>query len=60
MSNESEQVAQRKAKLAELNADDRRLRVFETTNPSALLVIESRATDRHEYGTERDDGLTAD
>ena len=49
-----------KAKLAELNADDRRLRVFETTNPSALLVIESRATDRLEYGIERDDGLIAD
>jgi hypothetical protein len=49
-----------KGKLAELNADDRRLRVFETTNPSTLLVIETSAADRIEYGIERDDGLVAD
>jgi hypothetical protein len=49
-----------RAKLAELKADDRRMRVFDTTHPSALLVLESGATRRIEYGIERDDGLVAD
>ena len=49
-----------RAKLAELKADDRRMRVFDTTHPSALLVLESGAAGRIEYGIERDDGLLAD
>jgi hypothetical protein len=49
-----------KAKLADLHADERRLRVFETTNPATLLVIESGAAGRSEYGIERDEGLAAD
>jgi hypothetical protein len=53
-------AAPAKAKLAELEAGDRRLRVFETANPAALLVIESRAGERTEYGIERDAGLVAD
>jgi hypothetical protein len=49
-----------RAKLAELKADDRRMRVFDTAHPSALLVLESGAAGRIEYGIERDDGLVAD
>jgi hypothetical protein len=49
-----------RAKLAELKADDRRLRVFDTTHLSALLILESGAAGRIEYGIERDDGLVAD
>lgn len=49
-----------RAKLAELKADDRRLRIFETTHAPALLVLESAAAGRIEYGIERDDGLVAD
>jgi hypothetical protein len=49
-----------RAKLAELKADDRRLRVFDTTDPAALLVLEIGAAGRIEYGIERDDGLVAD
>jgi hypothetical protein len=49
-----------RAKLAELKTDERRLRIFETTDPSALLVLDSGTADRSEYGIERDDGLVAD
>jgi hypothetical protein len=49
-----------KAKLAELNAGDRRLRIFETVNPTVLLVIESGAAGRTDYGIEHDAGLVAD
>jgi hypothetical protein len=49
-----------RAKLAELKADDRRMRVFDTTDPSALLVLDSGATGRIEYGIERDNGLVGD
>jgi hypothetical protein len=49
-----------RAKLAELKTDDRRLRIFETTHPSALLVLDSGPTARIDYGIERDDGLVAD
>ena len=49
-----------RAKLAELKADDRRLRVFDTTDPAALLVLEIGAAGRIEYGIERDEGLVAD
>ena len=49
-----------RAKLAELHAGDRRLRVFETADPATLVVIESGEDGRSEYGIERDEGLVAD
>jgi hypothetical protein len=49
-----------RAKLAELKTSERRLRVFETADPSSLLVLDSGAAGRSEYGIERDDGLVAD
>jgi hypothetical protein len=49
-----------RAKLAELKADDRRMRVFDTIHSSALLILESGAAGRIEYGIERDNGLVAD
>ena len=49
-----------KAKLAELHAGDRRLRIFETASEAALLVLESHGAERLEYGIERDEGLVAD
>jgi hypothetical protein len=49
-----------RAKLAELKIDERRLRIFETADPSCLLVLDSGAAGRTEYGIERDDGLVAD
>jgi hypothetical protein len=49
-----------KGKLAEINAAGRSLRVFETGNPAALMVIETGEAGRAEYAIERDDGLVAD
>lgn len=49
-----------KAKLAELEANGRNLRVFETADPAVLTVLEKTATKRREYGIERDEGLVAD
>jgi len=49
-----------KAKLAELAAAERNLRVFETDDPAVLMVLEKAGTDRGEYGIERDEGLVAD
>jgi hypothetical protein len=49
-----------KAKLAELAAGDRHLRVFETADPAVLMVLERNGRERHEYGIERDEGLVAD
>lgn len=49
-----------KAKLAELSIADRNLRIFETTNAAALMVIEKAAAGRTEYAIERDEGLVAD
>ncbi len=49
-----------KAKLAELELDKRNLRVFETADPAVLMVLEKAATERSEYGIERDEGLVAD
>lgn len=49
-----------KSKLAELSAADRNLRIFETANPTVLMVIEKVATSRSEYAIERDEGLVAD
>jgi regulator of protease activity HflC (stomatin/prohibitin superfamily) len=53
-------AAAMRAKLADLKADDRHVRVFETTDPASLLVLESGAAGRGEYGIERDEGLVAD
>jgi hypothetical protein len=53
-------AAPMRTKLAELTVDDRRLRIFETADAAVLLVIESGAAGRSEYGIERDDGLVAD
>ncbi|HVH80158.1 MAG TPA: hypothetical protein VM782_12255 [Stellaceae bacterium] len=47
-------------KLAELNGVDRHLRVFATTDPTALLVKEKNLTGQHDYCIERDEGLVAD
>jgi len=49
-----------KAKLAELAADGRNLRVFETDDPAALMVLEKAGTSRSDYAIERDAGLVAD
>jgi hypothetical protein len=49
-----------KAKLAELAADGRSLRVFETDDPAVLMILEKAAAGRSEYGIERDEGLVAD
>lgn len=49
-----------KGKLAELELEKRNLRVFETTDPAVLMVLEKAETERSEYGIERDEGLVAD
>jgi hypothetical protein len=49
-----------KAKLTELAADGRNLRVFETDDPAVLMVLEKAGSSRSEYGIERDAGLVAD
>jgi hypothetical protein len=49
-----------KAKLAELASDGRNLRVFETDDPAALMVLEKAGTSRSDYAIERDAGLVAD
>jgi hypothetical protein len=49
-----------KDKLAELRLENRALRVFETTNPAILMVLERRDDQRNDYGIERDEGLVAD
>jgi hypothetical protein len=49
-----------KGKLAELELDKRNLRVFETADPAALMVLEKAESERSEYGVERDEGLVAD
>ena len=49
-----------KAKLAELAADGRNLRVFETDDPAVLMVLEKAGTSRSDYAIERDEGLVAD
>jgi hypothetical protein len=49
-----------KAKLAELATAERQLRVFETEDRAALMVLEKAGTSRSEYGIERDEGLVAD
>ena len=49
-----------RAKLAELQAQDRALRIFETAKSDVLMVLEKRADERTEYAIERDEGLVAD
>jgi len=49
-----------RGKLAELRSGKRSLRVFETSNPDVLAVIEKSEGGRNEYTIERDDGLVAD
>jgi hypothetical protein len=49
-----------KAKLADLHIEGRHVRVFETADPAALLVIDEGAGGRSEYAIERDEGLVAD
>jgi len=49
-----------KAKLAELDHEDRNLRLFETDDPALLMVLEKHKAGRGEYAIERDEGLVAD
>ena len=50
-----------KAKLAELDHDERNLRIFETDDPALLMVLEKEGrTGRSEYAIERDEGLVSD
>ncbi|HJU17506.1 MAG TPA: hypothetical protein VJ770_13690, partial [Stellaceae bacterium] len=49
-----------KQKLAEIAADGRTLRLYETANPAVLLVKEKNPEGHSEYGIEHDDGLVAD
>jgi hypothetical protein len=49
-----------KAKLAELDSEGRNLRVFETADPTVLMVLEKDAAGRSEYAIERDQGLVGD
>jgi len=49
-----------KGKLAELDFSGRNLRVFETSDPVVLMVLEKTQSERTEYGIERDEGLVAD
>jgi len=49
-----------KAKLAELGIAERNLRVFETDDPTVLMVLEKARAGRGEYAIERDEGLVAD
>jgi hypothetical protein len=53
-------AAPHKLKLAELAANGRTLRIFESTNPRVLVVLEKNETGRLDYAIERDDGLVAD
>jgi len=49
-----------KGKLAELDFGGRNLRVFETSDPAVLMVLEKAEAARCDYGIERDEGLVAD
>jgi len=49
-----------KEKLAELRLEGRTVRIFETANPTILMVLDKREDKRSEYGIERDEGLVAD
>jgi len=47
-------------KLAEIAVEGRALRVFETGDPTRLLIKEKTDRGQEDYGIERDDGLVAD
>jgi hypothetical protein len=49
-----------KDKLAELHIEARALRIFETADPTILMVLEKHQDKKSEYGIERDEGLVAD
>lgn len=49
-----------KAKLGELDHDDRNLRIFETEDPAFLMVLDKDKAERSEYAIERDEGLVSD
>jgi hypothetical protein len=49
-----------KTKLADLDFGGRNLRVFETSDPAVLMVLEKGEAGRSDYGIERDEGLVAD
>jgi hypothetical protein len=49
-----------RGKLAELEVDERNLRIFETSDPNVLAVIEKGEAGRSQYAIESDDGLVAD
>ena len=49
-----------KDKLAEIETEDRQLRVFESADELTLMVLEKSPKGRGEYGIERDEGLVAD
>ncbi|HEV2551566.1 MAG TPA: hypothetical protein VGU20_29930 [Stellaceae bacterium] len=49
-----------RGKLAELAVGKRNLRIFETSDPNVLAVIEKGEAGRSQYAIERDDGLVGD
>jgi hypothetical protein len=49
-----------RGKLAEVAAGDRNLRIFATSDPKVLGVIEKSEAGRSQYAIEHDDGLVAD
>jgi hypothetical protein len=49
-----------RGKLAELAVGERNLRIFETSDPNVLAVIEKSEAGRSQYAIGRDDGLVAD
>jgi hypothetical protein len=49
-----------KEKLADLNCGDRNLRIFETSDPALLMILEKSEGGRSDYAIERDEGLVAD
>jgi hypothetical protein len=53
-------AAELRGKLAELEVGERNLRIFETSDPNVLAVIEKSEAGRSQYAIERDDGLVAD
>jgi hypothetical protein len=49
-----------RGKITELEVGKRNLRIFETSDPNVLAVIEKSEAGRSQYAIERDDGLVAD
>jgi len=54
------EVAPLTTKLADIEVEDRHLRIFETSDPNLLLVKEKDLRGNHEYAIERDEGLVGD